>query len=88
MALPAGLTVLSRAGFDARAAGAAAIGYEGGDLPAFWGYDGVRTLALRTMARLPHAHTPAVTPTHTHRAHAHALCQRSTRLLRAKPASV
>ncbi len=55
LALPAGLVVLPLAEFGARAAGAAAVGFEGGALPAYFAYDGVYTLALRTMVSEPHA---------------------------------
>ena len=61
MTLPAGLVMLSRAEFESRAAGAAAIGYEGGALPARFGFDGVYSLALRAMVR-PSPWPPAPFP--------------------------
>ena len=51
MALPQSLVMLTEEEFAARAAGVPAIAFEGGELPAFFGYDGVPTLAYRTMVR-------------------------------------
>ncbi len=51
MALPQSLVMLTEEEFAARAAGVPAIAFEGGELPAFFGYDGVPMLAYRTMVR-------------------------------------
>ena len=54
MALPQSLVMLTEEGFAARAAGVPAIAFDGGELPAFFGYDGASTLAHRTMVRWGH----------------------------------
>ena len=51
MALPQSLVMLTEEEFAARAKGVPAIAFEGGELPAFFAYDGVPTLAYRTMVR-------------------------------------